>query len=63
MPGNIVEVLVKEGDLVKAGDPLLIVETMKMETEVQAPIAGTVTQIYVRKGDAVTPQETLLHIE
>jgi pyruvate carboxylase subunit B len=36
---------------------------MKMETEVQAPIAGTVTQIYVRKGDAVTPQETLLHIE
>jgi pyruvate carboxylase subunit B len=63
MPGNIVEILVKEGDLVKAGDPLLIVETMKMETEVQAPIAGTVTQIYVRKGDAVTPQETLLHIE
>nr|BAL54067.1 oxaloacetate decarboxylase, alpha subunit [uncultured Gammaproteobacteria bacterium] len=63
MPGNIVEVLVGEGHKVNAGDPLLVVETMKMETEVQAPIAGTVTQIYVRKGDSVTPQETLLHIE
>ncbi len=63
MPGNIVEVLVKEGDLVQAGDSLLVVETMKMETEVQAPIAGKVTEIYVRKGDSVTPKETLLHIE
>ncbi len=63
MPGNIVEVLIKEGDMVKAGDPVLIVETMKMETEVQAPITGRVTQIYVSKGDAVTPQETLIHIE
>ncbi len=63
MPGNIVEVLIKEGDAVKAGDPVLIVETMKMETEVQAPIAGKVTEIYVSKGDSVTPQETLLHIE
>ncbi|BCX82803.1 pyruvate carboxylase subunit B [Methylomarinovum caldicuralii] len=63
MPGNIVEVLVKEGDTVQAGDPVLIVETMKMETEVQAPIGGTVTAVYVQKGDAVTPTETLLHIE
>lgn len=63
MPGNIVEVLIKEGDQVKAGDPVLIVETMKMETEVQAPIAGKVTAIYVSKGESVTPQEALLHIE
>ncbi len=63
MPGNIVEVLVKEGDTVQAGDPVLIVETMKMETEVQAPIGGKVTEIYVAKGDAVTPKEALLHIE
>jgi len=63
MPGNIVEVLVGEGDAVQAGDPVLIVETMKMETEVQAPVAGKVTEIYVSKGDAVTPQEALIHIE
>jgi len=63
MPGNIVEVLVHEGDTVNAGDPVLVVETMKMETEVQAPIAGKVTAVYVSKGDAVTPKEALLHIE
>ncbi|HEB77018.1 MAG TPA: oxaloacetate decarboxylase subunit alpha [Methylothermaceae bacterium] len=63
MPGNIVEVLVKEGDEVKAGDPVLVVETMKMETEVQAPVSGKVTAIYVNKGDAVTPKEALIHIE
>ncbi|XSG85474.1 MAG: sodium-extruding oxaloacetate decarboxylase subunit alpha [Methylohalobius sp. ZOD2] len=63
MPGNIVEVLVKEEDTVKAGDPVLIVETMKMETEVQAPISGKVTEIYVGKGDSATPKEALLHIE
>jgi pyruvate carboxylase subunit B len=63
MPGNIVEVLVKEGDTVKAGQPLLIAEAMKMETEVQAPIAGTVKAVHVAKGDRVNPGETLIEIE
>lgn len=63
MPGNIVEVLVKEGDAVVAGQPVLITEAMKMETEIQAPIAGTVTAIYVSKGDAASPDEILLEIE
>ncbi|MWV14715.1 sodium-extruding oxaloacetate decarboxylase subunit alpha [Pseudomonas sp. L-22-4S-12] len=63
MPGNIVEVLVKEGDQVKAGQAVLITEAMKMETEVQAPIAGTVKAIHVAKGDRVTPGEVLVEIE
>ena len=63
MPGNIVEVLVAEGDEVKEGQALLVAEAMKMETEVQAPIAGTVTEIYVSKGDRVTPGEVLIEIE
>ncbi len=63
MPGNIVEVLVKEGDTVKAGQPLLIAEAMKMETEVQAPIAGTVKAVHVVKGDRVNPGEALIEIE
>ena len=63
MPGNIVAVLVKEGDLVTAGQPVLVTEAMKMETEVQAPIAGKVTGVYVAKGDSVTPGEALLEIE
>ncbi|MBC9248719.1 oxaloacetate decarboxylase subunit alpha [Pseudomonas alcaligenes] len=63
MPGNIVDVLVKEGDVVKTGQAVLITEAMKMETEVQAPIAGTVKAIHVAKGDRVTPGEVLVEIE
>jgi pyruvate carboxylase subunit B len=63
MPGNIVDVLVKEGDVVKAGQAVLITEAMKMETEVQAPIAGTVKAIHVAKGDRVNPGEVLVEIE
>ncbi|SDI61908.1 sodium-extruding oxaloacetate decarboxylase subunit alpha [Pseudomonas panipatensis] len=63
MPGNIVDVLVKEGDSVKAGQAVLITEAMKMETEVQAGIAGTVKAIHVAKGDRVNPGEILIEIE
>lgn len=63
MPGNIVDVLVKEGDTVKAGQPILITEAMKMETEVQAPIGGTVKAIHIAKGDRVNPGELLVEIE
>ena len=63
MPGNIVEVLVKAGDKVVEGQPVLIAEAMKMETEVQAPIAGTVKKVHVAKGDRVNPGEVLIEIE
>lgn len=63
MPGTIVEVLVKVGDEVKAGDPVFITEAMKMETEVQAPVSGTVKAIHISKGDTVNPDETLIEIE
>lgn len=63
MPGNIVDVLVKVGDKVKAGQAVLISEAMKMETEVQAPIAGTVTAVHVAKGDRVNPGDVLVEIE
>lgn len=63
MPGNIVDVLVKEGDTVKVGQPVLITEAMKMETEIQATIAGTVKAVHVAKGDRVNPNEVLIEIE
>ncbi|MGG5870148.1 sodium-extruding oxaloacetate decarboxylase subunit alpha [Pseudomonas peli] len=63
MPGNIVDVLVKVGDTVKAGQAVLISEAMKMETEVQAPIAGTVKAVHVAKGDRVNPGDVLVEIE
>lgn len=62
MPGNIVTVLVKKGDVVKAGQPVLVTEAMKMEAEIQAPVAGTVTAIHVKKGDRVTPGDVLIEI-
>jgi len=56
-------VLVAVGDKVNAGQPVLITEAMKMETEIQAPIAGSVKGVYVVKGDRVTPGEVLIEIE
>ena len=41
---------------------VLVTEAMKMETEIRAPIAGTVAKVLVRKGDAVNPDETLIEI-
>ncbi|MBU0499243.1 MAG: sodium-extruding oxaloacetate decarboxylase subunit alpha [Gammaproteobacteria bacterium] len=63
MPGSIVDVLVKAGDRVEAGQAVLVAEAMKMETEIQAPIAGTVTGVFVQKGEAVNPNEVLISIE
>ena len=63
MPGTIVDVLVKKGDAVDAGDGVLVVEAMKMENEVAAPVAGTIMAVHVNKGDNVTPDEALIEIE
>jgi pyruvate carboxylase subunit B len=63
MPGTIVDVLVTTGQKVNAGDPVLIIEAMKMENEIQASIAGTVITLFVVKGDAVTPDQALLEIQ
>lgn len=53
MPGNIIRIDVKEGEAVKAGQILVILEAMKMETEIVAPNDGTVAQIVVSKGAVV----------
>jgi pyruvate carboxylase subunit B len=63
MPGTIVDILVKAGAKVKAGDPVLVIEAMKMENEVPAPVAGTVKAVNVAKGDSVNPDEALVEIE
>ena len=53
MPGNILKVNVTQGQAVKAGTVLVILEAMKMENEIMAPKDGTVTQILVSKGSTV----------
>jgi pyruvate carboxylase subunit B len=62
MPCNILDVLVKVGQQVTAGQAVLITEAMKMETEVTAPIAGTVKAVHVVKGEPANPDEVLIEI-
>jgi pyruvate carboxylase subunit B len=63
MPGTIVDVLVQIGQKVTAGSGVLVIEAMKMENEVQAPVSGSVIGIFVAKGDAVTPDQVLVEIQ
>ena len=53
LPGVIIEVCVKEGQAVKAGQKIAVLEAMKMENEIPAPKDGTITAIYVNKGDSL----------
>ena len=62
LAGNIFKVHVTPGTVVNEGDPLLIVEAMKMETVVPAPRAGTVTDVYVAEGDKVAVGNPLVAI-
>jgi pyruvate carboxylase subunit B len=63
MPGRVVKVLVALEDQVKSGDPLLIIEAMKMESRVPAPIDGRVAAILVAEGENVKTDETLVQLE
>lgn len=63
MPGKVVRVLIAAGDLVEAGQGLLVVEAMKMQNEMKAPRAGKVLSVAAREGATVTPGEVLAVIE
>ncbi|MGC4095766.1 MAG: pyruvate/oxaloacetate carboxyltransferase [Nitrospira sp.] len=63
MPGRVVKVLVAVDDHVKAGDPLLIIEAMKMESRVPAPMDGRVAAILTAEGDNVKTDETVIQLE
>ncbi|TEW52100.1 sodium-extruding oxaloacetate decarboxylase subunit alpha [Psychromonas algicola] len=62
LAGNIFKVLVNVGDHVEEGDVLIIMEAMKMETEIRAPKSGTVQAINIKEGDAVTVAQSLFAI-
>ncbi|EDO1100096.1 biotin/lipoyl-binding protein, partial [Listeria monocytogenes] len=57
-----IQVVVKKGDSVKKGDPLLITEAMKMETTIQAPFDGEVSSIYVSDGDTIESGDLLIEV-
>ncbi|MXY06147.1 MAG: pyruvate carboxylase subunit B, partial [Gammaproteobacteria bacterium] len=62
LAGTVFKVLVKPGDVVSAGEPVAVLEAMKMENEVTAPAAGTVDAVFVREGDAVEMGDALLSV-
>jgi pyruvate carboxylase subunit B len=62
MPGMIINVLVKEGDTVKAGDPVVVLEAMKVENTLTANAGGTVMVISCKRGDSVKKGEVLVQI-
>jgi biotin carboxyl carrier protein len=62
MPGKVVKILVKEGDSVSQGNPVIVVEAMKMENELRAPRAGTVAELRVREGAPVEANVVLVVI-
>jgi len=60
MPGLIIDMKVKNGDSVKTGDPLLILEAMKMENILKSPGEGVVKSVKVKKGDTVEKNQVLI---
>jgi len=63
LPGVIIDLKVKEGDEVKEGDLLIILEAMKMESELTASVKGTVKKINVKVGESVLEDQLLVEIE
>jgi len=62
MPGTILKILVSKGDKVEAGQPLIILEAMKMENNINASASGTVASIEVSPGQTVDTGQLLLTI-
>jgi biotin carboxyl carrier protein len=62
MPGQVLRILVEPGQRVSAGEPLVILEAMKMEQTLRASTDGIVETVLVKQGDVVAPGDTLVEI-
>ena len=63
MPGIVVSLLVGEGDAVEEGQPLLVLEAMKMQNEIAASVAGVVKRIHISEGEAVSAGAKLVELD
>ena len=63
LSGSVVKILIKNGQSVTKGEPLIVTEAMKMETTITAPIDGIVEEILVREGSRIESGDCLLRIE
>ncbi|MES2592300.1 MAG: biotin/lipoyl-containing protein [Bacteroidota bacterium] len=61
MPGLVLDVRIAEGDTVKKGDPIIVLEAMKMENIIKSPTDGTIKKINVKKGVAVEKNQVLIY--
>ncbi|HZH72146.1 MAG TPA: biotin/lipoyl-containing protein [Mariniphaga sp.] len=63
MPGKVVKILYKEGDVVQKGDTVVIISAMKMESEYKSPVDGIIKRINVDEGDTVEGNQILIEID
>ncbi len=63
MPGKIIDVFVEEGAEINTGEPLLILEAMKMQNEITCPIDGIIRKISIKKNDSVMKDDLLIDID
>lgn len=63
MPGKIIDILVEEGSEVKPGDPIIILEAMKMQNEISSHVTGVVRSVSVRKNDSVMKDDVLIEVQ
>ncbi|HBH84533.1 MAG: hypothetical protein A2X03_09440 [Bacteroidetes bacterium GWA2_40_15] len=63
MPGKIIDVLVREGSVVQRGEPVVILEAMKMQNEILSPINGTVIKISAKANTNVMKDDLLMEIK
>ncbi len=62
MPGQVLRILVQQGQIVKSGDPLVVLEAMKMEQTIRTTINGRVQSVLVKNGQVVAPGQMLVEI-
>ncbi len=60
MPGLVVDVRVKEGDAVKQGDGLIVLQAMKMENIIKSPAEGSIKKVHIKKGDAIEKNQVMI---
>ena len=63
MPGKIIDIMVEEGAEIKEGEPIIILEAMKMQNEINSHVSGTVISVSVKKNESVMKDDVLIEIQ
>ena len=63
MPGKIIDIMVEEGAEIKEGEPIIILEAMKMQNEITSHVSGIVKSVAVKKNETVMKDDVLIEIQ